>query len=708
MRCFTGFHRSQIRRITIRTIAIVALFPLLVGLARTGRAAENIQTKMANDLRMLVDTRWAGGSHGGYFPIRIRVTNLGETRDLTFRFEPSNGDNPTVLRTLTADQNATLEFSLSVPLVGNGFSGELDVLEDGDELEELQTSIDLPRPDSNSVPVPSILVISNKAPNTANCGLGCGLFGAQNALSGRHQAASQADVKTVPAEILPTSWLDYTTLDCVVISRETFNAIPSGQQQALLMWTRAGGTLILDELQEKPVQSPFLKKVLQLDEALAATSWFVPNAASRPEIALHQPIGNRREWQVINGRRRMVEVPNLVRMPQDDQRNEQSRWTQADPFSLLRLGAGTVIAFEDSAFPGSARDWNWVMTSLTNVVEPGEPASQRPIWISRNGHSARTPASDFMKFLIPGVETVPVYAFLFLISIFTIVIGPLNYWFLWKRKQLYLLVLSIPVIAVVTSLVLFGYSTIAHGLGVRSRIRSMTLLDQRTHQAVSMSRVSLYAGMSPSEGLKFSRDSAVFPIYNDDQEHEGGTLDWTDRQAMRSGWLPSRTMTQFQVTTPREIRGRLNIGAPANDSLEVANGLEWNIKSIVICGDDGQLYAGENLAADGSSTLPLARDLQLVTLAQIINSEPDGLPKNLEHRRSIFDGFSNRRYYHRRETSMSNSVMEAHISAILRISTQPILKPRSFVAILEDNPGIEVGVEETSETGSLHLLRGVY
>ena len=688
------------------TLALL-LVSLFSGL-RTGQAADDVQMKLAHDLRMLVDTRWAGGSHGGYYPIRIRVTNLGETRELTFQFEPTNGDNPTVSRTLSADQNATFEFSLSVPLVGKGYSGDLTVLGDGDELEELQSSIDLPRPNWDSIPVPSILVISDKAPNTANCSHGASLFGANNPLSGRQHPSGNADLKTIPAEILPTSWLDYTALDCVVITRDSLNAIPSGQQQALVTWARAGGNLIIHGLKEKPEKSEFLAGLLQTDADEVAKSWVVPNLALRTPIALNQVANVRHEWRIINGRRRRVRVPNEIQVVKDPVENEKSRWKQADPFKLLRVGSGMVIGFEESAFPGSARDWYWVMSSLTNSVQPGESVSQRPIWSSRNGHSARTPTRDFMKFLIPGVETVPVYAFLFLISIFTILIGPLNYWFLWKRKQLYLLVLSIPAIAIVTSMTLFGYSTIAHGLGVRSRIRSLTLLDQRTHQAISMSRVSLYAGMSPSGGLSFSRDSAVFPIYNDDQEHEGGTLDWTDQQSMRSGWLLSRTMTQFQVTTPREIRGRLNIGAPTNGTLGVANGLEWNIKLLVVCGDDQQLYAGENLAADGNLTLSLAREIQLVTLVKVINTEPDGLPKNLEHRRSIFDGFRNRRFRNRREPSMADSVMESQIAAILRMSTQPVLGPRSFVAVLEHNPGIDVGLKETTEQGSVHILRGVY
>ena len=54
------------------------------------------------------------------------------------------------------------------------------------------------------------------------------------------------------------------------------------------------------------------------------------------------------------------------------------------------------------------------------------------------------PISTFFNFLIPGVTSVPIYAFLVLMTLFTIVIGPLNYIFLRRRKRTYLLAVDDP------------------------------------------------------------------------------------------------------------------------------------------------------------------------------------------------------------------------------------------------------------------------
>ena len=118
---------------------------------------------------------------------------------------------------------------------------------------------------------------------------------------------------------------------------------------------------------------------------------------------------------------------------------------------------------------------------------------------------------DFNEFLIPGVGVVPVYAFLGLMTLFTLVIGPLNYLLLWRRRQLYLLVITIPSIALVTTFSLVAYAVLASGFGVTSRLLSVTLLDQGAKTAVSAARLSLYAGMAPSTGLAFPLESRGLP-----------------------------------------------------------------------------------------------------------------------------------------------------------------------------------------------------
>src|SRR5262249_52995300 len=143
-------------------------------------------------------------------------------------------------------------------------------------------------------------------------------------------------------------------------------------------------------------------------------------------------------------------------------------------------------------------------------------------------------------------------------TLFVIVLGPVNYYVLRRFGKLNLTVLTVPVGALLAAAALLLYALVEDGLSVRARARSFTQLDQRNGEAACWSRLSFYAGLAPSGGLQFTEDTAVVPLTlqalaNDEQATR--VLDWlpSDRaksdspleQHMTSGWLYSRTPTQF-------------------------------------------------------------------------------------------------------------------------------------------------------------------
>src|SRR6185436_5209921 len=112
---------------------------------------------------------------------------------------------------------------------------------------------------------------------------------------------------------------------------------------------------------------------------------------------------------------------------------------------------------------------------------------------------------------IPGIGGVPARAYLSILIAFSILIGPVNYWFLRRRRQQVLLVLTTPVISAIFIVLLGGYVLAGEGLGVRGRAVTFTMLDQVRKHAATRASVSLYAaGMTPPGGLHFPRDVAVF------------------------------------------------------------------------------------------------------------------------------------------------------------------------------------------------------
>ena len=108
------------------------------------------------------------------------------------------------------------------------------------------------------------------------------------------------------------------------------------------------------------------------------------------------------------------------------------------------------------------------------------------------------------------------------------------------------------------------------------RARSFTELDQRRGEAVCWSRLSYYAGLSPSKGLTFSGDTAVYPLRigpgsasMDRQKPSPMEMEWVEAepnaadplpsQHFSSDWLPARVPTQFVTVRARKTAARLNV-----------------------------------------------------------------------------------------------------------------------------------------------------
>jgi hypothetical protein len=665
-----------------------------------------------DDLSIFLDANWAGGGHGGYYPLRIRVVNTGPSRELTFRFQPARGHRlPIVKRSVQVDQNARVRTLLLVPMVGSGSAGTLEVLDDGKEIEDLKQDLRLPPVDAGGPGSPSVLVISDGLPSLKPLERAANRLSLQQprGFGGSSSGSIALDAQAVSASNLPHSWIPYTTLDLVFVDLAALERISDERHKALLTWVKCGGTLVVYNVGSEPEHSTNLTKRLGLNAVNAVSPHWQPadvEVRDAAQIAMNKALALELSSQgrVRFGPAGKSGVPTVI-VPR--RTGTTFNWPgRPDVFFHRELMYGRIVAFPGDPFRGTEYDWAWLLASI---------GAERYQWGARHGFSARKDTDDFQDFLIPGVRGVPVYAFLFLITAFTILIGPLNYILLWKRKRLFLLVMTIPVIAFGTSVLLFGYSILSQGFSVKSRARSLTILDQRSQDAVTVSRVAMFAGMPPSGGLQFSADTAVFPIWPDEKEFENGSIDWSDGQALTAGWLRSRTRTQFLTVNHRRERGRLEISGPADGKLKVANGFEWTIEGLYITDRNGNTYytgnlrPGESVELSPSTTEDLARLHELLQRYPL--EPPDDGKGRRRHVRSPFR--FGRRYPFRRQVEFpikySDNLMEKRIAHFKGIRLEGKKLPRStYLAVFAENPGLNVGVESPTDFDGYHLLLGFY
>jgi hypothetical protein len=197
---------------------------------------------------------------------------------------------------------------------------------------------------------------------------------------------------------------------------------------------------------------------------------------------------------------------------------------------------------------------------------------------------------------IPGVTGVPVRAYLAILVLFTVLIGPANYFILKRKNRQVLMVLTTPLISAAFLVLLAGYAVVGEGFGLRARANTLTFLDQGTKQAATHAVVSMYAaGMAPWGGLRFDRDTAIISSAG------GGRsigLDLTEAQHFNSGLIQARTPVNFDEVVVRAARERLTFSEDG-EGFAVVNGLGGAVSALHYR-SGGKIYTLAGPLADGA------------------------------------------------------------------------------------------------------------
>jgi hypothetical protein len=329
----------------------------------------------------------------------------------------------------------------------------------------------------------------------------------------------------------------------------------------------------------------------------------------------------------------------------------------ADPSAtVVPFFFGQVHAVRSDVLAASGLD-----AVLTGLPEPAHPNAALPA--NRAMDWGQTAARGF-ALPIPGVGGVQARTYLVILFVFTILIGPVNYVLLRRRRQQALIVLTVPLISLAFLFLLGGYVVAGEGFNVRSRAATLTLLDQTRQLAVTRGLVSLYAaGTAPSGGLRFPRDTAVFPVVPTGRPFEDLSLDLSDQQAFSGGLLRARTPANFETVQVRTARERLAFGRDGAD-ITVVNGLEATVSRLSYR-DGSRVYA---LAA------PLAPGSRAVL--RISQGQSDAV-----------------------------TVPDTELLPRFYAATLP-RDDAAYVALIDRSPFWSAGVPSADEEGSFHLVLG--
>lgn len=543
---------------------ILVALVVLVCAATAVASAREYRTLEVELLRVTIDSDWAPRTAPGYVPIRFDITNLGDARVIEligqgtrmFRGIPRTPTTParlsgqastTVSQTVRLARGDRVRFTMAIPVFGDNENFRFELREGNRTLEHFSyVSFQSRTPVADT----SVLFVADSSSP----------FGS-----------------TVPKLLRSSGGRPGVTLPMSPGTMVIRPGFPSGFPSGV------GGRLPSIDSVLEPARLPvnWIGFTSVRAVAVGKSEWDQLNDPQKNALMTWVASGG--DLILVDG-----QVTDLLpSMPAEAATDPQR--------TVGRHFFGQVHALTSATLQTSG------MTDVLRALDSRSRAWSLPV----NGASdwGAIEARGF-RLRIPGIEGVPARVYLSILVLFSVIIGPVSFWFLWRRRQRVLLVLTAPMISIVFIVLLAGYAVAGEGFGVYGRAATFTILDEASKQAATRAAVSMYAaGLSPSGGLRFGREVAVFHLGTSGTgNRERLAIDLSEAQQYSGGVLQARAPTNIDQVTFRPARERLTFTRSA-DGMSVTNGLDATLTHLVYRDGDAVYHLDAPLAAGGKQTL---------------------------------------------------------------------------------------------------------
>lgn len=244
----------------------------------------------------------------------------------------------------------------------------------------------------------------------------------------------------------------------------------------------------------------------------------------------------------------------------------------------LQVGMGRLSLYEDAV-----------------LEQPEDLADLRSLFLLR---SPLLPASEVSPGLFPvlaQLNELPRRSFTVILVLFVLLIGPVNFSLMKRMGKPTLILVSIPLIALVTSGGMLAYGMFIQGLDKKTASNSFTLLDQRLRRASTIEFRQLFAGLVVGPGLLPGSGTSCYPEpigYRDrrnwNQRHDY-RLDVTHGLVLSGHYLPPRTPVHQQLLREDAARQRVTLTRDGSN-LNLHNSLGSTIQGLTLRDLQGQYH----------------------------------------------------------------------------------------------------------------------
>jgi len=257
---------------------------------------------------------------------------------------------------------------------------------------------------------------------------------------------------------------------------------------------------------------------------------------------------------------------------------------------------------------------------------------------------------------------------------FAIIGGPINVWYLAKKNRRVWIFWTLPLFALVSSVLLIG-ATIANEGWVRiHKSSSITYLDERIGRAATFGWSGFYATVSPRGEVRFDSATELRAI---DTYIEDADTTWDDGQRLFGSWIGTRVPTYFAIRKSEMRRERLPLRY-VNGRPTAVNGLGSFIEHISFANNQGVVYEAHNVAPGQSFALAPSPTLTHVRESRTYPPE----------------------------RMMHMDLWDVMLGAVEK-DPGTVLVPNSYVAVLRDSPFLEHALERPTKSSHRGIVIGL-
>lgn len=268
----------------------------------------------------------------------------------------------------------------------------------------------------------------------------------------------------------------------------------------------------------------------------------------------------------------------------------------------------------------------------------------------------------------------PVRGLFGVLLVFAIVAGPVNLILLARRNRRHWIFATIPLLAVVTSLILVGTTVASEGWVRIHRARALTVLDEPRGLAATFGWSGFYATVSPRGEVRFDSDTELRPNLN--RETGDADTQWDDGQRLFGSWIGTRVPAYFAVRRSGPRRERLPLRREGTQ-LAGVNGLGGPIERLLVADASGAIFEARDIAPGQS--FRLARTQK--------TTQRDGGATDIR--------------------TIAGADAWSGLLSSLEGEPERVLRGGDYVAILRDTPFLEAPLEKASESTRRGIVYGI-